>query len=154
MIFHQTFSKNIENIKFIPHFACLHNQTLKTTNSAVQNISLSSKLEERVDCFVCRWNYSCRQRLYYISSHYDLHCFELAVIIIIIPFTFEEQMWPLMQSSIFTKIINLMVKRTSTSIKGQVLFRKFIKPTISLGVSLHILSHHHAIHLLKDLLVL
>ena len=88
-----------------------------------------------------------------ISSHYDLHCFELAVIIIIIPFTFEEQMWPLMQLSIF-KIINLMVKRTSTSIKGQALLRNFIKPTMSLGVSLHILSHHNAIHLLKDLLVL
>ena len=27
----------------------------------IENISLSSKLEGRVDCFVCRWNYSCRQ---------------------------------------------------------------------------------------------
>ena len=51
------------------------------------------------------------------------------------------------------KIINLMVKRTSTSIKYQALFRNFIKPTMSLEVSFHILSQHHAILLLKHLLL-
>ena len=44
-----------------------------------------------------------------------------------------------------------MVKRTSTSTKDQVLLRNLIKPTMSLGVSLHILSPHHAILLLKHL---
>ena len=54
---------------------------------------------------------------------------------------FEEQMWPLHQLFIF-KFINLVAKRTSTSITGQALFsRNFIKPTISFGASLHILYH-------------
>ena len=52
---------------------------------------------------------------------------------------FEEQMWPLLQLSIF-KFINLVVKRTSTSIKGQALFRN-IKPTMYFGASFHILYH-------------
>ena len=36
----------------------------KVKNSVIENISLSSKINGGVDCFVCRWNYTCCQRLY------------------------------------------------------------------------------------------
>ena len=63
----------MENIKFIPHFACLHGQKLK--NSVIENISSGSKPEVGVVCFVLyadttiRLLFSCCQRPVFSSYH-------------------------------------------------------------------------------------
>ena len=48
----------MEKIKFIPHFACLHGQKLKTKKLSAVVENISSKLEGEVDCLVRRKNYS------------------------------------------------------------------------------------------------
>ena len=140
----------MENIKFIPHFACLHGQKLKTQKLSYRKHQFRFKTRSwsGLFCMQIRLLFSCCQRPVFSSYHVALlwACYNNHHNIPL----FEEQ--PLLQLSIF-KLINLMVKRTSASIKGQALFRKFIKPTMSLGVSFHNLSQHHAILLLKHLLL-
>ena len=116
-------------------------KTYKIKNSVIENIILGSKLR--------RWNgLFCMQiKLLLLSNTIfkpsglrssALSCCNNHYNILL----FEEQMWPLLQLYIF-KFINLAVKRTSTSIEGQALFsRNFIKPTMYLGVPIHILTHH------------
>ena len=117
-------------------------KTYKIKNSVIENIILGSKLRRWNRLFCMRIKLLLLSNTIFKPSGLAVH-WVAVIITIVISFSLRSKCGHFF-SYLFLSLLIWWWKeptRTSTSIKGQALFRNFIKPTMSFGASFHMLYH-------------